>query len=271
MKTREEYLRKFKRLVNEYVSPYNDSVEEDSMPADQTAGGAAPADQMAGGAAPTDPMAGGAAPTDPMAGGAAPADPMAGGAAPTDPMAGGAAPTDPMAGGAAPANDATDVEAEPTEEPEGSEESDDDMVSDDEFSEEADEIKKGQKHVSKQIDDMSKRFERLMGKLDAFEQRIEDSDRRISDLKADIAMRNPTPEQKMTIRSTKSAPYGDTPTQYWEKKEQTSNYSPEDDNDGVGMPEYQIKQSDVDNMRDWTNISKSFDDERRDLHSILGY
>jgi hypothetical protein len=37
------------------------------------------------------------------------------------------------------------------------------------------------------------------------------------------------------------------------------------------MPEYQIKQSDVDNMRDWTNISKSFDDERRDLHSILGY
>jgi hypothetical protein len=201
-------------------------------------------------------MAGGAAPADPAAAGAA--DPMAGGAAPVDPAAAGAAPMDQMAGGA-------------EDQGEGDSGEDDDMLSDDEFSEEADELKKSQKHVAKKIDDMSKNFERLMGKLDSFERRIEDSDRKISDLKADIAMRNPTPEQKMSIRSVKSVPYGDTPTQYWEKKEQTSNYSPEDDNDGADMPEYQIKQSDVDNMRDWTNISKSFDDERRDLHSILGY
>jgi hypothetical protein len=177
-------------------------------------------------------------------------------------MAAGAAPADPMAGGEAVAEEDGEEDGK---------ESDDDMLSDDEFSEEADELKKSQKHVSKKIDDMSKNFERLMGKLDSFERRIEDSDRRISDLKADIAMRNPTPEQKMSIRSVQSVPYGDTPTQYWAKKEQTSNYSPEDDHDGADMPEYQIKQSDVDNMRDWTNISKSFDEERRDLHSILGY
>jgi len=174
-----------------------------------------------------------------------------------------------MAGGAAPADTADAGIEEPEDGDDGQD--DDDMLSDDEFSEEADELKKSQKHVSKKIDNMSKKFERLMGKLDSFERRIEDSDRKISDLKADIAMRNPTPEQKMSIRSVQSVPYGDTPTQYWEKKEQTSNYSPEDDNDGADMPEYQIKQSDVDNMRDWTNISKSFDDERRDLHSILGY
>jgi chaperonin cofactor prefoldin len=219
------------------------------------------ADPMAG-AAPADPAMG----ADPMAGAAPAADQAAAGAA--DPMAG-AAPADPATSGAEPATEASASDEEPSDDSEGDE--DDDMLSDDEFDEEADEIKKSQEHVSQKIDTLADKFEHLLGKLDTFEKKIEDSDQRIADLKADMEKRNPTPEQKMSIRSTQSVPYKDTPSEYWEKKEETSNYSPEDDHNGEDMPEYQIKQSDVDNIRDWANISKSFDDERLNLKDILGY
>lgn len=268
-----EYLKKFNRCILEYTSVGEGGIEEDdpnaqAAVADPNAmGGAMPAaDPMAGGMGmdPNAAMGGGAGmdmngdgmPDDPNAmGGAAPA--AGAPAAPTeapgfnpqggDPNAMGG---DPMAAG-----------ADPNAAPEQTDNS-----------EEVSAIKDGQKETESKLDALTGKFDQLMGALDSIEKRISDNDEKINAFQAEMEKRNPTSVEKMSLRTQKSGPFTKSPEEYWQT-EAPDNYSPEDDNNGVGQEQYEITKGDLDNFNDWQSISKSFEDEREKmgLRNILGY
>lgn len=252
-----EYKKKFKRCILEYTT-IGGNIEED------------------------DPNAQLAMPADPNAM-AAPADPNAMAApAPTDPAAmGGAAPTDMNGDGMTDATNAMVAPApvqpaeapgfQPNPQPAQSEENMNEPEQPEE-EEENDEIKNKQEKTEEKIDALSAKFEKVLTALDTIEKRIEDSDEEIDAFKAEMEKRNPTAVEKMTIRSQKSGPFVKTPEEYWQT-DAPDNYSPEDDNNGVGEPQYEITKGDIDNITDWRSISKSFEDEREQmgLRNILGY
>ena len=134
-----------------------------------------------------------------------------------------------------------------------------------------DDLTNSQEETEKKIDALSDKFERLIGMLDGFEKQIDSSNERMETLRAEIEKRNPTPVEKMSIRAKNSYPFNITPDEYWKDKEATSNYSPEDDNNGADDPVYQITKDDIDNISDWNSIYKSLDDKHGSLRDLFGY
>jgi hypothetical protein len=80
----------------------------------------------------------------------------------------------------------------------------------------------------------------------------------------------PTPQQRMTMRSTKSAPYNMTPNEYMNNYA-PDNYSAEDDNNGADDMQYKITKGDIDNFTDYNSIIRDLDVEHQGLKDILGY
>lgn len=269
----EEYLKKFRRCVNEhtlneYLSMGVNSIEEDDPAAAQDPAAADPnaapgGDPSAMGGAPMDPNAGGdpsamggdpnAAPggdpnaaADPNAMGGAPAGPEGFAPQGADPMMGG----DPnaMGGAPAPGDEVVDV----------------------------DELIDSQEESEKKIDAMTGQFAELMGKMASIEQGLNSFTDKMNNLEssltAKIEQSNPSPEQRLSMISTKSAPYGMSPQQAMDNCA-PDNYSTEDDNNGADDPQYQILKSDIDNFTDYNSIRDSFDDQRKNmgLHDIFGY
>lgn len=260
-----EYLKKFNRCILEYTSVGQDYMQEDdpNAAADPNAGGAMPAaDPMAGGMG-MDPNAmGGGAGMD-MNGDGMPDDPNAmGGAAPAAP----AAPAPAEAPGFSP--QPADPNAMPAEDPNATQAPE----QQEDNSEEMSAIKDGQKETEAKLDALTSKFDKLMGALDSIEQRISDNDEKINAFQSEMEKRNPTSIEKMSLRTQKSGPFTKSPEEYWQT-EAPDNYSPEDDNNGVGQEQYEITKDDIDNFSDWQNISKSFEDERErmGLRNILGY
>ena len=271
---RENY-ESFRRLV-EYtnagpsgvMAEAGDENQPDPMAGgDPSMGGGAPAgpDPMAGG----DPSMGGG--MDPAMGGGDPGmmggDPSMGGGAPQDPgMAGG----DPsMEGGEAQPPQGFSPQGEQPEQlgatPETDPNAEEEEVID------VDDLTDSQEETEKKIDALSDKFERLIGMLDGFEKQIDSSNERMETLRAEIEKRNPTPVEKMSIRAKNSYPFNITPDEYWQDKEATSNYSPEDDNNGADDPVYQITKDDIDNISDWNAIYKSLDDKHDSLRDLFQY
>lgn len=184
-----------------------------------------------------------------------------------------------------------DNEGKPVEKPEGlnpqsqTDEMDGGMMSDDIRPEEdgdevidVDDLTKAQESTEqkvettdKKIDGLTGKFERVLDALDAFEKKITDYDNKIDSLRAEFEKRNPTPQEKLTIRSLEtSEPFNQTVGDYWEKKKATSNYSSDSDNDGEDDPRYKITKRDIDNISDWANISKTMD-EPVNLNDMLDF
>lgn len=239
-------------------------------------------DQMAGG----DPAMGGGAPAgpDPMAGG----DPsMGGGMDPSmggdpgmmggDPSMGGGAPQDPGMAGAEPGMEGGEAQPPQGFSPQGEQPEqlgatpETDPNAEEEEVIDVDDLTNSQEETEKKIDALSDKFERLIGMLDGFEKQIDSSNERMETLRAEIEKRNPTPVEKMSIRAKNSYPFNITPDEYWQDKEATSNYSPEDDNNGADDPVYQITKDDIDNISDWNAIYKSLDDKHDSLRDLFGY
>ena len=225
-----------------------DDIEEPEMGADPAMGGGA------------DPSMGGA-PTDPAMGGGA--DPSMGGA-PTDPaMGGGADPS--MGGGVQGLNPQVDSQMDgglgATQETDPNAEEEEVI--------DVDDLTHSQEETEKKVDALSDKFERLMGMLDSFESQIDSSNERMESLRAEIEKRNPTPVKKMSLRAKNSYPFNISPDEYWADKQATSNYSPDDDNNGVDDPQYQITKSDIDNFSDWQSIAKTMDDDNLTLKDML--
>ena len=280
---KKEYIKKFKRCILEYTSPagafdVSEEGEDDMMQGgDPSMGGADPSmggDPGMGGDMGGDPNAMGGDPNamggDPNAAGGeatppegfqpqgveqgAPMDGMGG-----DPNAQGG--MDPAMGGDPNAMGDPSMGGDPNA-----------MGGDDEVID-VDDLTDSQEETEKKVDALSGKFERLMSSLDNLEKRISDIDTHTNEylgkLESEFEKRNPTPLQRMSMRSTKSAPYGMTPNEYMNNYA-PENYSDADDNNGADDPQYKITKGDIDRFTDYNSIAKEFDG-KLGLHDILGY
>ena len=256
---KKEYIEKFNRLILEYTSP-SFNVEEDGED-DMAQGGAPDAGMAPGGdmgGAPDAGMDGGMGGDPSAMGGDMGGDPNAMGGDPNaagGDMGGGEATppegfqpqgVDPNAGldgmGGDP-NAQPGMDAGMGGDPNA-------MGGDDEVID-VDDLTDSQEETEKKVDALSGKFERLMSSLDGLEKR------------------NPTPLQRMTMRSTKSAPYSMTPNEYMNNYA-PDNYSDADDNNGADDPQYKITKGDIDDFTDYSSIAKDLGG-KFDLHNILGY
>ena len=251
------------RSIMEYIMPTGDVLEDGGDPnADPNAQGGAPA--MGGG-----PSMGGGMPEDPNAmGDGMPTAPNAQGGAPVmgdDSSMGG----DPNTQQEGPEGFNPQPEAAPTDPnlTAGTEQpGPDDNVLD------IDDLTSAQEDTNVAIQGLDSKFEKLVGTIDKFINAINKNDAEIQNLKSELEKRNPTPLEKLDLRSVNdSFPYNVKPTDYWKEKETTSNYRV--GGDGEPEKQYELHLSDIDNTSDWKSISDSLDDDGiiGDLNRIIGF
>lgn len=136
-----------------------------------------------------------------------------------------------------------------------------------------DDLTKSQEKTEEKVDDLTNKFGKVLSSLDDIIDRIDRVERRTSDnldsIKREIEMRNPTPVQRMSMRTAKSAPYQVTPSQYM-ANDAPENYSPDDDNNGADDPQYTITNADIDNFTDYGSVSRQFD-KGLSLNDILNF
>lgn len=210
------------------------------------------------------------------------ADPMAGGAAPmpgADPMAGGAAPmpgADPNAQQGVPGFDpqtqGNDEDPNATAEESFDEATPDTQNEGGETEEviDVDELVDGQKRNEEAIDKLTDKFERFLEKFSEFQGELKSNAEFMENLQSEFEKRNPTSVEKLTMRSLQSKPFQETPEEYM-ANDAPENYSPADDQNGVGEPRYTITRDDVRNATDYSSIAKTLrDNENSTLKTLLG-
>lgn len=132
-----------------------------------------------------------------------------------------------------------------------------------------DDLTQSQEATEYKIDGVNDKLSQLLQVTTKFVDALQDNERQIEDLRQEFERRNPTPEEKMNIRSQASYPYGETPKDYWDKKvAENPNYNVIYDNDVSPKDEdkeFEIKRSDLDNI-DTKSLSDSleFPKELRD-------
>ena len=144
---------------------------------------------------------------------------------------------------------------------------DDDVV-------EIDDLTDSQEKTEKKVDALASKFEKLMSSLDGIEKRINDIDAHtnqyLGSIKGEIEKRNPTPMQRLTMRSTKSAPYGMTPNEYMNNYA-PENYSDASDNNGADDQQYKITKGDIDDFTDYQSIANDIRNNKLGLNDILDF
>ena len=144
---------------------------------------------------------------------------------------------------------------------------DDDVV-------EIDDLTDSQEETEKKVDALSSKFEKLMTSLDGIEKRIDDIDAHtnqyLGSIRGEIEKRNPTPMQRLTMRSTKSAPYGMTPNEYMNNYA-PENYSDESDNNGADDQQYKITKGDIDDFTDYQSIANDIRNNKLSLNDIFDF
>lgn len=122
-------------------------------------------------------------------------------------------------------------------------------------------------HVDDKIAQMFGTINRLINMVDS-------NNRKIEDLSREVAKRNPTPTERLNIRSQDGYPFNIPVSDFWKEKARTSNYRAYADNDEPTTNEYRITNSDVDDFSD-RDIEASFDVDGEDLNQtinkIFGY
>ena len=266
-----KYLDKFNRCIYEYTSlgAVLDEGDEEmggDMPMDPGMEGGAPE----GGDMPMDPGMEGGTPE----GGDMPMEPGMEGGAPEGGVEGfnpegEEGPMDGMGGD--PNAEGGDMPMEPGM---------DTMQPDDEVID-VDDLTKSQESAEKKIDAMNSKFEKLMGAVEVLIKQNAEKDKaaaeaekraneRQAQIEAELEKRMPTPQQRMTMRSTKSAPYSMSPNEYMNNYA-PDNYSDADDNNGADDTQYQITKDDIDRFTDYASIAKELDVDHQGLHDILGF
>ena len=139
---------------------------------------------------------------------------------------------------------------------------------------EIDDLTDAQEDTEKKVDALTSKFEKVISSIDNIEKRINDIDAHtnqyLGSLKSEIEKRNPTPLQRLTMRSTKSSPYTMTPNEYMNNYA-PENYSDESDNNGADDPQYKITKGDIDDFVDYNTIAKEIANNKMDLKDIFGY
>lgn len=116
---------------------------------------------------------------------------------------------------------------------------------------------KGSEEAKHAADVAAHNSESLMQQLAALEARVANMDKvsaKIEDLEKEIIKRNPTPVEKLEMRSLDSYPYSQKLTDYWKDKEGAYNVM----NDDKKKKEYVLKQDDVDSDYSDSKIKNSF-------------
>ena len=149
----------------------------------------------------------------------------------------------------------------------------DTMQTDDEVID-VDDLTKSQEKAEEKIDKMNAKFEKLMGAVETLIKQNKERDRQEAEtaaqMKSELEKRLPTPQQRLTMRSTKSAPYSMTPNEYMNNYA-PENYSDADDNNGADDMQYQITKDDIDRFTDYDSIANDLDIEHQGLRDILGF
>lgn len=130
---------------------------------------------------------------------------------------------------------------------------------------------KGSEEAKLSADHASHNTEMLMHKLDALEAHVANMDKigaKIEDLEKEIIKRNPTPVEKLEMRSLDSYPYSQKLTDYWADKEGAYNVM----NTEKKPKEYVLTKDDVDNGYSDNNIKKSFEvNDEYDEEEVNGF
>lgn len=202
---------------------------------------------------------------DPAMGGVAPA-PATGAMPATDPNATQGVPGfDPQGGNTDTDPAATAEQSFSEAKPEDNQQQEDEEVID------VDELVNGQKKNEEAINKLTDKFEKFIEKFGEFEEQLKSNAEFIENVEKEIEKRNPTSVERLTMRSLQSKPFGETPEEYMENNA-PENYSPEDDNNGVGEPRYTITRDDIRNATDYASIAKTLrDNENATLNSLLGF
>lgn len=134
-----------------------------------------------------------------------------------------------------------------------------------------DDLVDSQEETEKKVAKLMKKFsgaaDKMMTAIDTLSSKIDASSDRLSKLEAEFEKRNPTPVEKISMRTTDSYPFGQTVDNYWKNKEATSNYRV--DNVENKEPEYTITKDDVDNISDYQNIAREMNSRRYSLSDLL--
>lgn len=117
-----------------------------------------------------------------------------------------------------------------------------------------------QEETQEEVDKLDAKFDKVMKYLGQFEELIKSNDDKINDLKAEFERRNPTQIEKLSMQTANSYPFNQTPEEYWENKEKTSNYSTDNDENGTKQGQYVITKNDIDGAVDWKSIADTLDD-----------
>lgn len=117
----------------------------------------------------------------------------------------------------------------------------------------------------------------LMDTIKSLQAMIDDNNARIDSFKAEFERRNPTPTEKLNLRSLDSYPFNANPKDYWQGKATQTDVSGKryeayaDNEEPVAKQEYTITQDDVDDYTD-NAIRDSFhisDDLRSTIEKIF--
>lgn len=116
-----------------------------------------------------------------------------------------------------------------------------------------DELTNAQETTEVKIDGVNDKLQNLLAVTTKFIDAVDQNNKKIDDLRAEFERRNPSEEEKINIRSQASAPYSETPKDYWDKKSQNSNYNIIYKNDvdpDKEEKEYVIKKGDINGTND---------------------
>ena len=156
----------------------------------------------------------------------------------------------------------------------GEESTEDNSPSSDDEVIDVDDLTKSQEKAEEKIDRMNDKFDTLMKSIGALIKQNAERDAKekemVEKLSAEIDRRIPTPQQKMTMRSLKSAPFNMTPDEYMTNYA-PDNYSSDDDRNGEDDPQYKITKGDIDRFTDYASIAKDLDIAHQGLNDILNF
>ncbi len=117
------------------------------------------------------------------------------------------------------------------------------------------ELVKGSEEAKRSAEEATRNTETLLSKLADLESRIEKMDNitsKIDDLEREIVKRNPTPVEKLELRSLSSFPYNQKLTDFWGQKHDGYEVTSDD------KKEYTLTTDDIDYAYSDNNVRQSF-------------
>lgn len=146
---------------------------------------------------------------------------------------------------------------------EGDEEESDEVI-------DVDDLTQSQEASEYKLDGVDEKLSTLLNVVDKLTQAIENNDEKVEDLKKEIAMRNPSHQEHLNIRSQAGKPFDVNPQDYWDDtNKHNPNYNVITDNDVAPNDEekvYTITDKDLaDSTTNLADMSKTFDEYPKSL------